>query len=119
MSSFARRRFLFAALTAAVLCMLSSMVTAEPSPSTFVRGMMAADQQFGLYMALSETNRGGGDGGLSVNDDESSQSTSVGGVVGPVLHVSRAVDQAREAAINFADTVRRRAFVPQPKRQRM
>jgi hypothetical protein len=98
--------------------MLSSMVTAEPSPSTFVRGMMAADQQFGLYMALSETNRGGGDGGLSVNDVESSQSTSVGGV-GPVLHVSRAVDQAREAAINFADTVRRRAFVPQPKRRRM
>lgn len=86
------------------------MVLAEPSPSTFVRGMMAADQQFGLYQALSETNRGGGDGGLSVND-ESAQSSSSDGGVGPALHVSRAVDQAREAAINFADTVRRRAFV--------
>jgi hypothetical protein len=120
MSSFTRRCFLFAALTAAMLCMLStSMVAAEPSPSTFVRGMMAADQQFGLYMALSETNRGGGgsDSGLSVND-ESSQSTSSDDGVGPV--VSRAVDQAREAAISFVDTVRRRAFVPpQPKRQRM
>ena len=117
MSSFARRCFHFVALTA-MLCVLStSMVAAEPSfPSTFVRGMMAADQQFGLYMALSETNRGGGnsDSGLSVND-ESSQSTSSDGGVGPV--VSRAMDQARESAISFVDTVRRRAFVqPQPKR---
>jgi hypothetical protein len=110
-----------------MLCVLStSMVAAEPSSSqvlcsegSFVRGMMAADQQFGLYMALSETNRGGGnsDSGLSVND-ESSQSTSSDGGVGPV--VSRAMEQARESAISFVDTVRRRAFVPpQPQRQRM
>lgn len=124
------RCFLFAAAMSAVLSMLGC-VAAESSPSqpqilisegTFVRGMMAADQQFGLYMALSETSspprastartafqpypRGGGTGG----GDESRG--------GPVMHVHRAVDQARDAAVNFAGVVRRRAFSPQPSRRR-
>jgi hypothetical protein len=123
-----RRCFLFAAL-AAVLSMLGS-VAAESSPSqpqilisegTFVRGMMAADHQFGLYMALSEPSppprastarrafsaypRGGGG---AEGDDESRG--------GPAMHVYRAVDQARESAINFAGVVRRRAFSSQPSR---
>jgi len=116
-----RRCFLFAAL-AAVLSMLGS-VAAESSPSqpqilisegTFVRGMMAADHQFGLYMALSEPSppprastarrafsaypRGGGG---AEGDDESRG--------GPAMHVYR-------AAINFAGVVRRRAFSSQPSR---
>ena len=104
-------------------------VAAESSPSqhqilisegTFVRGMMAADHQFGLYMALSETTpprastasrafsaypRGGGG---AEGDDESRG--------GPAMHMRRAVDQARESAINFAGVVRRRAFSSQPSR---
>lgn len=61
--------------------------------------MMAADQQFELYLTLSETSRGGGTG--VENTAENS---------GPKVPMHHAVDKARNAAVNFADVVRRRAF---------
>jgi hypothetical protein len=124
------RLCLFFAELAAVLSMLGS-VAAELSPSqprrlisegSFVRGMMAADHQLGLYMALSETNpppppppprasttrtaftpypRGGG---AEVDMVES--------------RVHRFVDQAREAAVNFASVVQRRALSIPPARRK-
>ena len=57
--------------------------------------MMAADQQL-LYMTVSETNRGGGsDDGDDADDGRKSN-----------------VNRARDTAIDFADVVRRRAFLP-------
>ena len=56
---------------------------------------MAADQQL-LYMTVSETNRGGGSGGGDDADDISKSN----------------VNKARDAAVDFADVVRRRAFLP-------
>jgi hypothetical protein len=129
-------RCLFLAALATVLSILdcvaaeSSHASQPPhrliSEGTFVRGMMTADHQLGLYMALGETNypqisppplpsrasasartafvkypRGGGGGGTDTDE-------SRGG--GPAMRVHRAVDQAREAAVSLASVVRRRAF---------
>ena len=81
---------------------------------TFVRGMMAADHQFGLYMAVTETSRGGGS---SDNEDDGMASMAVsrgGSGSGPVVHMQLVVDRARDTAVNLADVVlrRRRAFSP-------
>jgi hypothetical protein len=79
---------------------------------TFVRGMMAADHQFGLYMAVSETSRGGG----TDHDENDGMAMAVsrrgGSGSGPVMHMHHVVDQARDAAVNLADVLRRRAFSP-------
>lgn len=58
--------------------------------------MMSADAQFELYLTVNETNRGGGTG---------VDATAKNSTRGPV-------DQARNAAANFAQVVRRRAFTP-------
>ena len=79
---------------------------------TFVRGMMAADHQFGLYMAVTETSRGGGS---SDNDGMATVAVSRGGSgSGPVVHMQLVADRARDTAVNLADVVlrRRRAFSP-------
>ena len=68
---------------------------------------MAADHQFGLYMTVSATSQGGGS-----EDDDNDVAVSLDGTRGPEVHSHHAVYQARDAAINFVDLVRRRAFVP-------
>mmetsp|Transcript_20613 Transcript_20613/g.32470 ORF Transcript_20613/g.32470 Transcript_20613/m.32470 type:complete len:155 (-) Transcript_20613:1773-2237(-) len=79
---------------------------------TFVRGMMAADHQFGFYMTESETGRGGEGRRSGEEDDIDSREgcadeSVVSGTMTPMHH---AVDKARDAAGNFAGVVRRRAF---------
>ena len=78
---------------------------------TFVRGMMAADHQFGLYMAVRETSRGGG----SDHDENDGMTTAVvsrDGIIGPFMHMHHVALQARDAAVNLASGVRQRAFPP-------
>ncbi len=71
----------------------------------FIRGMMAADHQFGLYMSASESARGIEDRALSSSTKELSRR----GVIGEDNNLN-AVDRARGVAVDFATTVRRRAF---------
>ena len=73
---------------------------------------MAADHQFGLYMAVSETSRGGGTDHDENDDITMAVSRRGGSGSGPVTHMHHVVDQARDAAVNLADVVRRRAFSP-------
>mmetsp|Transcript_21567 Transcript_21567/g.46911 ORF Transcript_21567/g.46911 Transcript_21567/m.46911 type:complete len:121 (+) Transcript_21567:135-497(+) len=104
-----RRISLMATLVLSVFAS-SSVEASSTSPSqpqrlsaaegTFVRGMMAADHQFELYLTVS------GDVENTVED--------VSGTIMPMHH---AVDKARIAAVNFADVVRRRAFSPVYSRQ--
>mmetsp|Transcript_31354 Transcript_31354/g.75790 ORF Transcript_31354/g.75790 Transcript_31354/m.75790 type:complete len:116 (-) Transcript_31354:161-508(-) len=105
-------RFFSLALTALALSLLASVVVSSPSQpqrqiaaeGTFVRGMMSADNQFALYMTVSETSRGG-----SVDDGDIAEEVGSG-----AMHP---VGKARLAAVNFADVVRRRAFSPISPRQ--
>ncbi len=112
------RSLLSVALAAVALSMVFSTTTVEASTSplplqrlssegTFVRGMMSADHQFGLYMTVAETSRGG----ASEEEDDESRNSSHGNN-DPMMQVHHAVDQARDAAVNFADVVRKRAFSP-------
>ncbi len=78
---------------------------------TFVRGMMAADHQFGLYMAVSETSRGGGSD-HDENDGMTKAVVSRGEISGPLMHMHHVVHQARDAAVSLANGVRQRAFTP-------
>ena len=64
--------------------------------------MMAADQQFGLYMTVSETNRGGG----SVHHDDDSLLQQEGN--GHMSPVHDTIVNVRDGAVTFADIVRRR-----------
>ena len=104
------RRFLIA-VAAFALC-LSGMLRAEArtisssqsqpqrylasGEGALVRGMMSADSQFGLYMTVNDTSRGGCAGEEDVER---------GGPMTP-MH------KARDTAVNFAAVVRRRAFSP-------
>ena len=116
------QRFVFAALAALALSMSvatfaveASTLSASPSQpqrmsaaeGTFVRGLMAADHQFGLYdMTVGETStRGGG-----VGEEEAAAKDGRSG--GPMMEVHQAVDNARHRAVNFAHVVRRKAFSP-------
>lgn len=105
--------------------------------SVFVRGTMAADHQMELYMTMmtidddeEETrvascrhNRSDGAGrrGKTKNDvmsvSRGGGSSSQGGCIGgPVMHMQRTVGQARDVAMNFANTLllRRRTFFSTP-----
>lgn len=90
------RRFLIA-VAAFALC-LSGMLRVEArlSEGALVRGMMSADSQYGLYMTVNDTSRGGCAGEEDVER---------GGPMTP-MH------KARDTAVNFAAVVRRRAFSP-------
>ena len=71
---------------------------------TFVRGMMAADHQFGLYI-LSETSRGGGSDISTAGDDVSEQR------INPTIHAcEEAMIRARKTAFRVGNSVRREAF---------
>ena len=74
---------------------------------TFVRGMMAADHQFGLYI-LSETSRGG-DGGDNGSADESDVRREQR--INPTIHAcEEAMIRARETAFRVGNSVRREAI---------
>ena len=116
------------------------------STSVFVRGMMAADHQMELYMTMmasddqdeekiiasSRHNRYDASGRIgntkndviSVSRGGGSSSHRGGGgcIGGPVMHMQRTVGQARDVAMNFANTLllRQRTFVstPIPSRRR-
>mmetsp|Transcript_4804 Transcript_4804/g.8011 ORF Transcript_4804/g.8011 Transcript_4804/m.8011 type:complete len:131 (-) Transcript_4804:226-618(-) len=95
---------------------LSSSSQSQPqrlsAEGTFVRGMMAADHQFGFYMTESETSQGG-ERRRSGEEDEidawegCADELVVSGTMTPMQH---AVYKARDAAGNFAGVVRKRAF---------
>mmetsp|Transcript_34310 Transcript_34310/g.70252 ORF Transcript_34310/g.70252 Transcript_34310/m.70252 type:complete len:124 (-) Transcript_34310:137-508(-) len=70
---------------------------------TFVRGMMAADHQFGLYMTISETSRGGGS--ETVEDDVRDER------IHPTIRACEdAMIRARKAAFRVGNSVRREAI---------
>ncbi|KAK1748611.1 hypothetical protein QTG54_000550 [Skeletonema marinoi] len=72
---------------------------------TFVRGMMAADHQFGLYMTISETSRGGGSESNSVEDDVRDER------INPTIRACEdAMIRARKAAFRVGNSVRREAI---------
>mmetsp|Transcript_26905 Transcript_26905/g.39334 ORF Transcript_26905/g.39334 Transcript_26905/m.39334 type:complete len:126 (+) Transcript_26905:47-424(+) len=72
---------------------------------TFVRGMMAADHQFGLYMTISETSRGGGSESNTVEDDVRDER------INPTIRACEdAMIRARKAAFRVGNSVRREAI---------
>mmetsp|Transcript_26904 Transcript_26904/g.39332 ORF Transcript_26904/g.39332 Transcript_26904/m.39332 type:complete len:127 (+) Transcript_26904:47-427(+) len=72
---------------------------------TFVRGMMAADHQFGLYMTISETSRGGGSESNTVEDDVRDER------INPTIRACEdAMIRARKAAFRVGNSVRREAL---------
>jgi hypothetical protein len=120
-------------LIAIVLVALLISVDADVSPlqlrrlsateGTFVRGMMAADHQFELYMTMTTSDddeniakrsRHGCDDRLDAKkNDVMSVSRGGSSSSSPIMHMHRAVGHARDAAVTFVDIVRRRAFSPQ------
>ncbi|KAL7453701.1 hypothetical protein ACHAWC_005344, partial [Mediolabrus comicus] len=74
---------------------------------TFVRGMMAADHQFGLYMTLSETSRGGGSANTSDEDNDGRCTKNNH----PTIRACEdAIINARKAAFRFGNGLRREAI---------
>lgn len=66
---------------------------------------MAADAQFGLYMTLSETSRGGGSGSDSSTDNDATQR------INPTIQAcEEAMMRARKAAVRFGNSIRREAI---------
>lgn len=73
---------------------------------TFVRGMMAADHQFGLYMTLSETSRGGGSSNTFEEEDGRCTKNNH-----PTIRACEdAIINARKAAFRFGNGLRREAI---------
>ncbi|KAL3756752.1 hypothetical protein ACHAWU_003502 [Discostella pseudostelligera] len=122
----------FLRLIAIVLVALAISVDADVSPlqlrrlsateGTFVRGMMAADHQFELYMTMTtsddeeniaKSSRHGHEGrSESKKNDVMSVSRGGSSSSSPIMHMHRAVGQARDAAVTFVEVMRRRAFSP-------
>ena len=93
-----------AALTIQLCESAPTFTKSSTAEQTFVRGMMAADHQFGLYI-LSETSRGGGSDIRSADDDVSEQR------INPTIHAcEEAMMRARKTAFRFGNSVRREAI---------
>mmetsp|Transcript_2251 Transcript_2251/g.3136 ORF Transcript_2251/g.3136 Transcript_2251/m.3136 type:complete len:119 (-) Transcript_2251:171-527(-) len=107
MLSSSRRALILIAAALTVQGRLSESAPTFHRPSTaeqtFVRGMMAADHQFGLYMTLSETSRGGDSDSIAEDAREQRMNPTT-------QACEEAMIRARRAAFSFGNTVRREAF---------
>ena len=79
--------------------------SSSSQPSAFVRGMGDSDSQL-LYMAVSETARGGGERGEENERSVTVESSSSSNPQTEQMH--RVIDKG----VSFADIVRKRAFLP-------
>lgn len=105
-------RFILAILTAMAwnFCALHAEALGK-TEGAFVRGMMAADHQFGLYMTESDASPNKSSQVVNSRGSSSSSQEGMrrrGGSSDPFP--LNAVDKAMDVAVDFANTVRRRAF---------
>ncbi len=111
MLSSSRRALILIAVALTIQGRLSESAPTFHRPSTaeqtFVRGMMAADHQFGLYMTLSETSRGGDSGSNGSTADDNGRDQRIN----PTMQAcEEAMIRARKAAFRVGNNVRREAF---------
>ncbi len=110
MLSSSRRALILIAAALAIQGRLSESAPAFHRPSTaeqtFVRGMMAADHQFGLYMTLSEASRGGDSDSNDSTVDNDARDQRINATI---QACEEAMIRARRAAFSFGNTVRREA----------
>ncbi len=110
MLSSSRRALILIAVALTIQGRLSESAPTFHRPSTaeqtFVRGMMAADHQFGLYMTLSETSRGGDSSNGSTADDDGRYQR----INSTIQACEEAMIRARKAAFRVGNNVRREAI---------